>query len=156
MAWRKPNPELSALFGAALPTDPRIERRTMFGCPAALANGALFGCVHQDSFVLKFGEEDRNRLRDEFDAHGYEFTSGRGVHEFVAMSEEILDDRALLSEWISRSIDYVVSKKVAKNAKKNPATKKSVKKNIALALESKKAATKKPAAKRKTSTAKKR
>ncbi|WP_342360835.1 TfoX/Sxy family protein [Terrarubrum flagellatum] len=136
MAWRKPDPELSALFGAAIPTDPRVERRTMFGCPAALVNGALFGCVHQESFVLKFSEQDRARLRDEFDAHGYEFTSGRGIRDFVAMPDEILDDRRLLGEWIARSIDYVATKKSAKApkrvakkvTKKPPAKRKAAKK----------------------------
>jgi len=110
MAWRKSDAALSALFGASIPPDPRIEKRAMFGCPAALVDGKLFGCVHQESFVLKFSEQDRAALRDEFDAHGYEFTSGRGIRDFVAMPDDILSDRDALRDWIARSIAYVAAK----------------------------------------------
>jgi TfoX/Sxy family transcriptional regulator of competence genes len=119
--WRKSDPELSALFGRAVPADPRIDKRKMFGCPAALVDGKLFGCVHQDSFVLKFGEADRAILRDDFDAHGYEFMAGRGIRDFVAMPDEILGDMAALGDWIGRSIAHVAAKKAAvkKPAKKS-------------------------------------
>lgn len=117
MAWRKTSSELAAFFGAAIPTDPRIERRSMFGCPVALVNGAMFAVAHQDSFVLKLSEQDRTTLRDAFDAHGYEFSPGRGIRDFVAMPDEILMDREALAGWIVRSMDYVAAKKRARPAK---------------------------------------
>ena len=41
MAWKKAPAALIDLFGASLPDDPRIERRQMFGYPAAFVNGNL-------------------------------------------------------------------------------------------------------------------
>lgn len=111
MAWRKPDPELTTLFGRSMPTDPRVERRAMFGCPVALVDGAMFACVHQESFVLKLGDADRAVMRDQFDAHPYEFTPGRGVRDFVAMPDEVLNDPRALQDWIGRSMAYVSAKK---------------------------------------------
>ena len=45
MAWRPAPPSLIALFDAVLPADSSIERRRMFGYPAAFVGGRLFAVV---------------------------------------------------------------------------------------------------------------
>jgi len=47
--WRKSPDDLIALFYAALPEDPRVERRKMFGYPCAFVGGNLFSGLHADS-----------------------------------------------------------------------------------------------------------
>ncbi len=45
--WKKSSPALIAYFDKALPDDPRVERRQMFGYPCAFVNGQLFTGLHQ-------------------------------------------------------------------------------------------------------------
>jgi len=57
--WAKSPPALVDAFAAALPDDPRVERRSMFGYPAAFANGQLFTGLHQSDLMVRLGDTDR-------------------------------------------------------------------------------------------------
>lgn len=109
MAWRKSPPELVSLFDSVVPPDPRVERRQMFGYPAAFAAGKLFAGLHQESFILKLTEADRERLMTEQGAQPFEPTPGRRMREYVVLPKAVLDDRAALDVWLARSLAYVVS-----------------------------------------------
>ena len=62
MAWRKSPPALIAAFDAALPDDPHVERRKMFGYPAAFAHGHLSTGLHQETLMVRLGEAQRAKL----------------------------------------------------------------------------------------------
>jgi TfoX/Sxy family transcriptional regulator of competence genes len=109
MAWRKAPPELVALFDTVVPSDARVERRQMFGYPAAFAAGKLFAGLHQEDFILKLAEEDRERLRAEYDAQPFEPIPGRRMREYVALPRSILSDRPALDAWLKRSLAYAVA-----------------------------------------------
>ena len=51
--WKRVPSELAARFDAALPVLPEVERRKMFGCPAAFVNGNLFAGLHEDRLMLR-------------------------------------------------------------------------------------------------------
>ena len=110
MAWRKSPPELIALFDAAVPQDGRIERRKMFGYPAAFLNGYLFAGLHQENFILKLSPVDRDRLVAERHASIFEPVPGRPMREFVVLPQSVLSERAALAAWIEQSIVYVAGK----------------------------------------------
>ena len=118
MAWRKSPPQLIALFDAAVPQDRRIQRRKMFGYPAAFLNGHLFAGLHQESFVLKLSPADRDKLIAERHASMFEPVPGRPMREFVVLPQSVLSERAALASWIEQSIAYVAGKppKLAKPA----------------------------------------
>jgi hypothetical protein len=61
--WRKSPDDLIALFHAALPDDPRIERRKMFGYPCAFVGGNLFTGLHQENVIVRLAEKG-SRYRD--------------------------------------------------------------------------------------------
>ena len=80
--WKKSPPSLTELFDAVIPKDARIERRMMFGYPAAFLNGHLFAGLHQENFILKFSPADRDRLTMECNAPAFEPVPGRAMHEY--------------------------------------------------------------------------
>ena len=51
--WKKVAPELTALFDSCLPHGLGVERRQMFGCPAAFVNGNMFACTHETRLVVR-------------------------------------------------------------------------------------------------------
>src|SRR5207237_9424032 len=58
MAWKKSPPELVRAFDRLVPATRAVERRTMFGYPAAFVGGNMFAGLHEDRFVLRLGDED--------------------------------------------------------------------------------------------------
>jgi TfoX/Sxy family transcriptional regulator of competence genes len=109
MAWRKSPPALVELFDAVVPADPRIERRKMFGYPAAFVAGRLFAGLHQESFILKLSEPDRDTLCAEHGARAFEPMPGRRMREYVVLPAALLADRAVLGSWLARSIAYTAA-----------------------------------------------
>lgn len=59
--WKKVPTELAARFDAALPVLADIERRKMFGCPAAFVNGNLFAGLHEDRLMVRLPVQAPNR-----------------------------------------------------------------------------------------------
>ncbi len=51
--WKKVPAELAARFDVALPVLADVERRKMFGCPAAFVNGNLFAGLHEDRLMVR-------------------------------------------------------------------------------------------------------
>jgi TfoX/Sxy family transcriptional regulator of competence genes len=107
MAWRKSPQHMIDLFDEVVPKDSRIERRKMFGYPAAFLNGHLFAGLHQENFILKLSPADREKLRTEQDARVFEPMPGRAMREYLVLPEEVLSERRVLSAWIKRSTVYV-------------------------------------------------
>jgi TfoX/Sxy family transcriptional regulator of competence genes len=109
MPWRKSPPDLVDLFERAVPHGAGIERRQMFGYPAAFLNGNLFAGLHQKSFLLRLCAADRERARAEHGARAFEPMPGRPMREYVVMPAPLLGDRRALAAWLSRSIRYTRS-----------------------------------------------
>jgi len=109
MAWRKSPPELVDLFERAVPHGPGIERRKMFGYPAAFINGHLFAGLHQESFVVRLAEADRERALAEHRARTFEPMPGRQMREYVVVPAPVLGAPRTLAAWLARSIRYARS-----------------------------------------------
>jgi TfoX/Sxy family transcriptional regulator of competence genes len=59
MAWLKVPPEHHPIFRDALPKDPRVETRQMFGGVAATVNGNLFAGLFGRSTMIWLPEDQR-------------------------------------------------------------------------------------------------
>jgi TfoX N-terminal domain len=59
--WKKVPADLAARFDAALPAMADVERRKMFGCPAAFVNGNLFAGLHEDRLMIRLPPEAARR-----------------------------------------------------------------------------------------------
>lgn len=53
MKWTKPDPALVERFTSALPDDPRVASRKMFGYPACFVRGSYFAGLHGEAFVIR-------------------------------------------------------------------------------------------------------
>lgn len=109
MAWRKSPPALVELFGAVLPDDPRVERRQMFGYPAAFVNGNMFAGLHQESFILRLSEKDRVTMQEKEGADSFMPMPGRIMREYVAIPGHILGDKPAAKRWLKRGFTYAAA-----------------------------------------------
>jgi len=109
MSWSAPVPELVELFDQAICADPRIERRTLFGCPAAFMRGHLAGAVFRDQFVLKLGATDVVRLHEGRVPVQFEPLEGRRMRELYVVPRGVVADRESLDEWIAAALDRVAA-----------------------------------------------
>ncbi|MBM3599502.1 MAG: TfoX/Sxy family protein [Alphaproteobacteria bacterium] len=109
MAWQKSSPEVIAQFDGAVPSDSRVERRKMFGYPAAFVGGRLFASLYRDGIVLKLPAADRESLSREHGAKAFEPVPGRSMGEFLVLPKALVDDPAVLRKWLVRALDHVAS-----------------------------------------------
>lgn len=109
MAWRKSPAALVALFDEAVPDDPRVARKQMFGYPAAFVNGNLFIGLHQENFIVRLSPADRVAFDKAYGARPFEPMPGRAMKEYATLPEEVLDDAETRAAWIARSLAYAVT-----------------------------------------------
>jgi len=129
MKWKKSPEALVSTFDAALPHDPKVERRSMFGYPCAFVNGNMFTGLHERSLILRLGEAERGELLREPGARIFEPMPGRSMKEYVAAPPGVLADVALLRKWMKKSLAFASAlppkgEKPAKPKRAAPAKKK--------------------------------
>lgn len=126
MAWRKSPQSLIDLFDEVVPDTPEVERRKMFGYPAAFVNGNMCMGLHQEDFIVRLSEQDRDDIKREHGAVPFEPMKGRVMREYVSLPASILDDADERAAWIKRSLAFVGSMppKEKKPRKKRAAKKK--------------------------------
>jgi TfoX/Sxy family transcriptional regulator of competence genes len=104
MDWTKSPPELIALFDEVCPSAPGVERRKMFGYPAAFTNGNMFAGLHGNHVVLRLPEKPLG----EFMAAGgkpFEPMPGRPMKGYATAPESLLQDKRALLGWLERSFE---------------------------------------------------
>ena len=106
MQFRKSPPELIAAFERAVPQKGDIERRKMFGYPAAFVDGNMFMGLYQDEFVLRLGTGDRAELLAAPDTRPFEPMPGRPMKAYVVLSPAILTNAAVLASWIAKALAF--------------------------------------------------
>ena len=127
MAWKKPSAELVARFDAICPRGEGIERRLIFGFPAACVNGNMFIGLHEEKLVLRLADAARHELLKLPGARVFEPMPGRPRREYMVAPPLVLDDEAALKKWAKRALEYVSAlparkAKAPKAAKPSPAT----------------------------------
>ena len=104
MAWVKVPPEHHPIFHAALPNDPRVETKQMFGGIAAKVNGHVFAGLFGRSTMIWLPERDRADAlalpgAAPFDPMG----DGRAKSNKVMLPERMMANPAELRRWIGRA-----------------------------------------------------
>jgi hypothetical protein len=113
-------PELIERFGMILERFPELERRKMFGYPAAFVGaGHMATGLHGEDWIVRLGEDDQHELRA---AGGIDFEPmpGRPMKGFLSLPNDMIDDDDRLSDWISRASAYATSLPPKKPKKKRP------------------------------------
>lgn len=119
MVWGKSTEGMIERFERLLPADPRVERRTMFGCPMGFANGNIFFGLHENRFLIRVGDGDRATLIEEFKAKAFEPMPGRTSSATLVVPDRIAADPAALRSWFAKALSYALSLPPKKAKKKN-------------------------------------
>ncbi len=109
MDWTKSPEALVDTFDEALPDDPRVQRRKMFGYPAAFVNGNMFASLHQADIVLRLDEARRSELTTRYGARPFEPMQGRPMKEYVVAPPALHEDHQLLARWLRSALDYTAA-----------------------------------------------
>ena len=110
MAWQKSPAALIERFDTLVPHDARVQRRKMFGYPAAFVNGHLFVGLHESNLILRVAPNDRAAVAAELDARTFEPMPGRAMHDFVALDGTCLPPQTRLAPWIEKALAYAAEK----------------------------------------------
>jgi len=104
-AWRKASPELVERFEAAVAGIEGLEQRQMFGYPAAFVGGNMVTGLHQESWLVRLGADERSSLADE----GWQTFSpmpGRPMREYLTLPDGVAADRSAARSWVERAAAY--------------------------------------------------
>ena len=121
MSWSTPLPQVVAVFEQAVAADPRVERRSLFGGPAAFVGGHLVSTVFRDQLVLKLGASDAARLHAGRTPVAFEPLEGRKMRELYVVPRGVMADEECLAEWVSAALSRVASWPAKPSAKAHPA-----------------------------------
>lgn len=109
MEWQKSPEELVQTFNAALPDDPRLERRKMFGYPCAFVGGNMFAGLHGPDLIVRLPEDARTRMLARPGARTFEAMAGRPMREYVVPPTELIASTAALQELLEESFGYAAA-----------------------------------------------
>lgn len=105
--WKKVPAERATRFDAALPVLADVERRKMFGCPAAFVNGNLFAGLHVDRLMVRLPARAKERPC---------VLVGRTMKEYAQFADALeMADRDL-ANWVAQAYAFTraMSAKVSK------------------------------------------
>lgn len=119
--WRKSPDDLVSLFYAALPDDPRVERRKMFGYPCAFVAGNMFTGLHQENVIVRLAENERLAAVAHKGARVFEPMPRRPMREYIVLPQAVHSDRSELAAWLRSALSYAASlpPKARKSARKS-------------------------------------
>lgn len=120
----KSPPRLIERFGMILERFPELERRQMFGYPAAfVAAGHMVTGLHGANWIVRLAEPDQAPLRDAGGAD-FEPMPGRPMKGFLSLTEEIVANDEAVVEWIGKAQVHAASLPPKKPRKARKAAKK--------------------------------
>lgn len=104
--WRKAPPELVERFEAAVAGIDGMEVRKMFGYPAGFVGGHMATGLHQESWIVRLAEADREDRKAAGWA-GFEPMPGRPMREYLSLPAEVVEDPDQARDWVERAAAYV-------------------------------------------------
>lgn len=118
MDWIKSPQGLIDLFTECLPDDPRLERRKMFGYPAAFAHGNMVAGLFGDRVFARLSDHDRAALPGGGDY--FEPMPGRPMKAYAVIPDDVVADEAALAEVLAKAAAFTAGlpPKVKKPARK--------------------------------------
>lgn len=109
MVWTKSPKGLIDLFALSLPEGPGLERRVMFGYPAAFVNGNMFAGLFQDSAMARLPPSLAERLIADHGARPFEPMPGRPMRAYLVLPDEIVEDEARFAETLRAAYAYTAA-----------------------------------------------
>jgi TfoX/Sxy family transcriptional regulator of competence genes len=107
--FEKAPPELVQAFGELIGRLPGVERRTMFGYPAAFCHGQMFASLFGGKMIVRLPEDERARLLAVEGATLFEPIPGRSMREYVALPQGMVEQPSEASAWLEQALAYAAS-----------------------------------------------
>lgn len=85
-----------------------VVEKKMFGGLSFLINGHMSAGVVKDQFVFRIDPKKTERALARPGARPMDFT-GKPMRGFVYVSADVLEDDVAFCEWVSLSVEYVLS-----------------------------------------------
>ena len=104
--WRKAPADLKERFEAAVAGIDGLEQRQMFGYPAGFIGGNMTTGLHQESWIVRLPEAERQECLDAGWSI-FEPMPGRPMREYVALPGEVAADPDGARAWVERAAAYV-------------------------------------------------
>jgi TfoX/Sxy family transcriptional regulator of competence genes len=101
--FAKTSPELAALFDAALPDDPVVVRKKVFGNPSAVVNGNMFAGVRGTRLLVRLPQAQLDELLALPGAEPFEPLPGRPMQNFGLLPESMNADIDAVRDWFARA-----------------------------------------------------
>ncbi len=105
----KPTQRALDAFDAALPDDERVERKKMFGMPAAFVNGNMFMGCFGDGVNLRVSPELREELLQVDGVDVFEPKKGAPWKAYVDVACEQWADSKELATWAQQSLEFTAT-----------------------------------------------
>ena len=104
--WTKPPAALSERFAHALPHDPGIVRKSMFGCPCAFVHGNMFCGLFEDRVLVRVGAPEAARRIAAGAADPFTPVPGRTMKEYVLIASADAGDDARLAARLGEALAF--------------------------------------------------
>jgi hypothetical protein len=101
--FEKSPPALVERFGAVLARYPDVQRRQMFGYPAAFIGGNMVTSLFHDHWVVRLPDADREELLAIDGAGPFAPMPGRTMKGYAIVPPSIVADDAALDGWLERA-----------------------------------------------------
>lgn len=105
--WTRSSPALIQKFQTFMENFENIENKKMFGYPCCFLNGNMFTGLHEENWIIRLSEPDREEMTKKYNTSLFEPMPGRVMKEYVILPSLILSDFKIFHEWIDRSITFV-------------------------------------------------
>jgi hypothetical protein len=102
--WKKSSPELVERFKGALPKDPAVEPRAMFGYPAAFVRGTFFVGLFEESVVIRMPEPQKSKLAALAKAGGFSPMGGKPMADWYVVPQKIASSKAALAKFFGEAL----------------------------------------------------
>jgi len=120
MTWMKAPQSLVELFDETLPHAPAVERRKMFGYPAAFVNGNMFAGVFQDQVFARLAPAEKAALEAVHGPHPFEPMAGRPMQAYVRAPDAVMADEAALADFLAKGLAFTAALPAKEKTAKAP------------------------------------
>lgn len=103
--WKRSSEALIEKFHECMEYFEDIDTKKMFGYPCYFKNGNMFTGLHEENWVLRLPESDREAILT-LGAKPFE-PMGRKMREYILLPQDVLLDANELKGWVQRSLNFV-------------------------------------------------
>jgi TfoX/Sxy family transcriptional regulator of competence genes len=108
MTINKPSQRLTGIFDQAVLPYPFVQKKLMFGCPAAFVNGNMACGIYEDKFFLRLKEADRREFATVERSQQFA-PMGRIMKEYMVFPAWMLDEPDTLDIWLQKCLSFTRS-----------------------------------------------